>query len=280
MIYEIGDLIPLTLTLPGNDGTATLTVTDPNGGTTVTSNITGTGGVYTGSYRPTIAGRFMVAWTTTNNASQDAFDVRGTLNTIISLDDARSFLRLRTTDTGDNEKIQGLLETATDLLEDVCGRIIPVTFTEWFDGGVGTYVVRHPPLVSVTSMTEYYGLVAYTLTEQPLGAQMSAYAFTKDASTGQITRRTFGGQAAMFPEGTKNVVITYKTGYSPIPSSIINAARELVKHLYEATQVPAGGGKARVRDSEDGMTPGVTYAVPNFVLDMIPMKYRRPPGMA
>lgn len=280
MIYEIGDLIPLTLTLPANDGTATLVVTDPNGNATTTSNITGTGGVYTGSYRSTLAGRFTVEWTTTNNVAQDVFDVRGPLNTIVSLDDARTFLRLRATDTADDEKIQGLLETATDLLEDVCGRIIPVSFTEWFDGGVGTYVVRHTPLVSVTSMTEYYGLVAYTLTEQPLGAQMNAYAFTKDPSTGQVVRRTFGGQAAMFPEGTKNIVITYKTGYSPIPSSILNAARELVKHLYTATQVPAGGGKARVHDAEDGMTPGVTYAVPNFVLDMIPMKYRRPPGVA
>lgn len=278
MIYEIGDLVTVTLTLAGNDGNATLVVTDPNGSSTTTSNIVGSSGVYTATYRPTVAGRFTVEWTTTNNVSQDVFDVRGALNTIISLDDARNFLRLRSADTADDEKIQALLETATDLLEDVCGRIIPVSFTEWFDGGVGTYVVRHTPLLSVTSMTEYYGLVAYTLTEQPLGAQMSAYAFTKDPATGQVVRRTFGGQAAMFPEGTKNVQITYKTGYSPIPTSIQAACRELVKHLYTATQVSTG--KARVNSGEEGMTPGVTYAVPNFVLDMIPMKYRRPPGIA
>lgn len=279
MIYEVGDVVTLTFTLSANDGNATLTVTDPTGAQTVTSNIVGTNGVYTGTFRVANAGLHTVAWSTANNAYQDAFDARGPLNAIISVDDARTFLRLRSTDTSDDEKIQLAVESATDLLEDVCGPILPVTITEWFDGGVGTYVVRHTPLMSVTSMTEYYGLVAYQLTEQPLGAQMNAYAFTKDPSTGEITRRTFGGQAAMFPEGTKNVVITYKTGYSPIPSSILNAARELVKHLYEATQVPAGG-KARVRGDEEGMTPGVTYAVPNFVLDMIPMKYRRPPGIA
>jgi hypothetical protein len=279
VIYEIGDLTPLTLTLPANDGTATLVVTDPAGTVTTTSGLVGVGGVYTSTFRAVIAGRHALEWTTTNNVVQDAFEVRGLIQGIISVQDARDWLRLRTTDTGDNEKIQALIETASDLIEDVTGPILTTQYTEWFDGGVGTYTVAHPPIVqSSATMHEYYGLVSYLLTEQPLGAQMNAYAFTVDYTTGQVTRRTFGGQAAMFPEGTKNVTITYSARRNPVPDSIQLAVRELVKHLYSATQVPVG--KARVNGGEDGLAPGVTYAVPNFVLDLIPLKYRRPPGIA
>jgi hypothetical protein len=278
VIFEIGDLIPLTLTLAGNDGTATLTVTDPSGAVTTTSGIVGTGGVYNGTFRAALAGRHNLEWTTTNNASQDVFEVRAVVQGVISLQDARDWLRLRSTDTADNEKLQALIETATDLIEDVTGPILTTQYTEWFDGGVGTYTVQHPPIVQASAtMHEYYGLVAYLLTEQPLGGQMNAYAFTVDYSTGQVTRRTFGGQAAMFPQGTKNVTITYSARRNPVPDAIQLAVRELVKHLYTATQVPVG--KARVNGAEEGLNPGVTYAVPNFVLDLIPLKYRRPPGV-
>jgi hypothetical protein len=278
LIYDIGDLITLTSIVVTNDGPAVLTVTDPSGTPTVTPGIAFTSNAYTGTYAPLVAGRFAVKWATASNVAQDVFDVRSTTIGVISLDDVRAWLRLRTVDVGDNEKLLALIETASDLISDVTGPLLPTTYTEQFSGGKPHYTVMHPPLLSITTMTEFWGNQAKPLTEQPLGFQTNPYGFTVDYTTGQITRRTFGGDASIFAQGVKNVVVTYVAQLSPIPNAIQMATRELVKHLYNNTQIPSG--KARVGGADADFSAPIAYAIPNFVLDMIPLKYRRPPGIA
>jgi hypothetical protein len=284
VIYNLGDTVPLSWVNGTDLGPATLAVTDPSGSVTTTSNVTASGGTYYGSYTPTAAGLFTVLWTAsttaTHGAYEDVFEVRPNApQALISIADARESLRLRTADVADNAKIQTIIEAASRLIVDITGPMSYQTYTEWYDGGVSTIVPEHLPLVQVTAAAEYYGLSKFVLTEQPLGAQTDAFAFTVDYSTGQITRRTYGGAPAMFAIGSKNVNIQYQAGRLLVPENVQLACRELVRHFYTQTQVP-GRPKFNGAPGEDEFDNRlIGYALPHFVVEML-QPDRRAPGIA
>lgn len=283
MIFNLGTTVPLNWVNGSDLGPATLQITGPTGTITTTPNITATAGTYTGTFLPTVAGLHTVLWTATTQAThgsyEDVFEVRqNTPLALISLDDAREFLRLRSNDTADNAKIQAIIESASRLILDITGPMTIQSYNEWWDGGLSTIVPEHLPLVQVTAAAEFYGLSKFVLTEQPLGAQTNAFAFTVDYVTGQITRRTYGGAPAMFAIGSKNVNIQYTAGRTQVPENVQVATRELVRHLYTNTQIPGRpkfGGQGE--DLIDEKLIG--YAVPNFVVEMI-QPDRRAPGIA
>lgn len=284
MIYNLGTTVPLSWSNGTDLGPATLTVTGPDGTVTSTPNITTTGGVYTGTFTPPAFGLFTVLWQAGSGAAegsyQDVFEVRPDAPVaLISLDDAREALRLRSTDTADNAKIQRLIEGASILILDITGPMTSQEYTEWFDGGVETVSPSYQPLTRVVAAAEYYGLSKFVLTEQPLGSQTDAFAFTVDYFTGQIMRRTYGGAPAMFAIGGKNVEITYQAGRPYVPENVQIACGELVRHFYTHTQ-PPGRTKYGTASGDDGPDQvSIGYAIPNFVLEMI-QPTRRAPGIA
>lgn len=283
MIYNLGTTVPLQWVNGVDLGPATLAVTDPNGVTTSTPNITSSAGTYSGSFLPAAAGLHTVLWTAatgaTKGAFEDVFEVRpNTLLALISVADAREHLRLRSSDTSDNPKIQSIIEASSRLIVDITGPMTYQNFSEWYDGGLSNIVPEHLPLVQVTAAAEYYGLSKFILTEQPLGLQTNAFAFTVDYVTGQITRRTYGGAPAMFAIGAKNVNIQYKAGRALVPENVQLATKELVRHLYQETQVQ--GRPKHGSAGEDPMDNRlIGYAVPNFVAELL-QPDRRAPGIA
>lgn len=284
MVYNLGTTVPLSWVNGTDIGPATLQITAPDGTLTTVSNITSTAGTYSATFTPTLAGLFTVLWTATTTAThgsyEDAFNVRANAPTaLISLDDARATLRLRSGDTADNAKLQTIIEAASRLILNITGPMNDETHDEWFDGGVSTVTPSQGPLVSVLQAAEYYGLSKFTLTEQPLGQQTSSFAYTVDYLTGQITRRTYGGAAALFAPGNKNVYIQYRAGRLVVPENVQLATRELVRHFYTHTQVP-GRPKFGNTAGEDGFPElPIGFAIPNFVVQML-QPDRRAPGIA
>jgi hypothetical protein len=282
MIYNLGTTVPLAWNNTVDLGLATLTVTSPDGVAHVTSSISSSAGMYTSTYLPTAAGRHSVVWTagtTTKGSWQDVFEVRpNTPAAFISLDDARKHLRLRDADRVDDVMLLSIIESASRIVVDITGPMMPTQYTEFFNGGVATLMPTQFPLISVVSLIEYYGTSAFTLTEQPLGAQSTAYGYTVDYVTGQISRRAFGGSAAMFAAGAKNIVLVYTAGRALIPENVLTATKELVRHFYQHTQVP--GRPKMSAAGDDGYSElMIGFAVPNFVVEML-QPDRRAPGFA
>jgi hypothetical protein len=149
-----------------------------------------------------------------------------------------------------------------------------------FDGGVPTLSPDWLPLVSVQSCTEYYGLSGFALTEQPLGTQMNAFAFTVDYQSGQIQRRTFGGAPAQFAVGSKNVKLVYTAGrLGSIPYTIRLGALELIRHLFQQTQQ---GGRPKFGNAAmdgDAFSTPMGFALPDRVIELW-APFRRAPGIA
>jgi hypothetical protein len=232
-----------------------------------------------------VAGIWLVRWSATGTnvgwAYEDQFTVRPLgVEQFIDLVSVKKHLNIRPADTTQDDELQGFILAAADLARDVCGPFLPEQHTEFYDGGISTISPDWLPIASVQSITEYYGLAGFSLSEQALGSQMNAFAFTVDYQTGQITRRTFGGAAAQFALGSKNVKVVYTAGRSgQIPYTIRLGALELIRHLWQQTQQ---GGRPKFGGAGmDGEAVGVSmgFALPDRVVELWAPQ-RRAPGIA
>jgi hypothetical protein len=253
---------------------------------------------------PTVAGTFgavvssasapgvwVVTWLATGTngnstrvraAYTEQFQVQqGGVQQIIDLASVKDYLRIPVTDTTRDNALMGFIYATSEVARDFCGPFLPEQHTQYLDGGSSKIVPDWLPIISIQSVTEYYGLSAFSITEQPLGTQQNAFGFTVDYTTGEITRRTFGGEAAYWARGAKNIKIVYTAGRTgPLPWSVRLGALEMVRHLYQLTQQ---GGRPRFNSSAlDGMdAPDVPtgFAVPQRVVELWAAD-RRAPGIA
>lgn len=292
-IYYVGQDVGVTATVLDDNGnpatgtlSVTLTVTDPNGTVTMPSAAsTGSGGYAAVVPSVATAGIWLYRWTANgtgvNWASEGQFTVRAMgVEQLVDLASVKKHLNMSLTDNRQDDELQGFILAAADQARDVCGPFLPEQHTQFFDGGVNTISPDWLPLASIQSATEYYGLSAFPLTEQQLGSQMNAFAFTADYTSGQITRRTFGGQAAMFAIGSKNVKIVYTAGRAgAVPYTVRLGALELIRHLWQQTQQAASRSWKGAGMDGEAMGVPMGFALPDRVVELW-APYRRPPGIA
>jgi hypothetical protein len=296
-IYFVGQDIGLTATPLDDNGAVTsgalsvsVTVTDPTGVTSTPTVSSAGSGAYS-AVVPSVAtaGVWLVRWTASGTngavpvrwAYEDQFTVRPQgVEQLVDLISVKKHLNIPLNDARQDEELQGFILTAADQARDVCGPFLAEQHTQFFDGGYTTIQPDWLPVASVQSVTEYYGLSTFVLHEQPLGAQMDAFAYTVDYASGQITRRTFGGEAALFAHGVKNIKVVYTAGTGgQIAYTVRLGALELIRHLWQQTQ---NGGRPKFGSAGmDGESMGVPmgFALPDRVIELWGPK-RRPPGIA
>lgn len=291
-VYYLGQDVPVSVGVVNNNGvpsnaaSVVATVTNPDG-TVQTPAVTNPS---TGSYQaivPTVSqsGTYLVRWVASGSGFyfvyESQFQVQpSTVEQIVDLQSVKAHLNMNPSDVSQDAELLGFILAATPIIRDIIGPVLPESHTEFFDGGNGTIVLPWQPVISIQSVYEYYGLSAFLLTEQQLGQQMNAFSFTVDYVTGQVTRRTFGGQAARFAIGDKNVKVVWTAGRADIPYNVRLGALELIRHNWQMTQQ---GGRGRWRASGAGggdeMTVPIGFAVPDRVVEML-APHRRPPGVA
>jgi len=264
-----GSTVNLTVTAPD---LTTATVADPfiDGKTAV---------------KPILAsqvGTYLLVWSISGNLTggvQDQFTVVPAQMDLISLPDLKDELNLDPANTSKDVKLRRWLKAAADVIENVTGPIRVHTRTDVFDGGQRSVVLTARWVSSVTSVTETYGPISHTLTEQPLGASVDSYGYTWNRATGEITRRGASGSAMLFPSGAGTVTITYVAGLSTIPDDIQLACAELIKHWYRKSEVAFRSGSAFGASASDDVTMPGNYMVPNAVMEILE-PWRRPPEIA
>lgn len=288
LIYITHSDVGLRATVLDSDGnpvtgsvSVSLTVTDPAGAITSPATSSAGSGAYTAVVPGvSVSGVWLYRWEAPGWAYEGQFTVQEPgLEQIVDLPSVKAHLNIPANDSRADDELQGFIYAASEMARHHCGPYLPETHTQYFDGGVSRVSPDWLPVSKVLSATEYYGLSGYVLTEQDLGAQMNAFAFTVDYATGTITRRTMGGEAALFAAGTKNVKIVYTAGSRPVPYLVRLGALELVRHLWQCTQQggrPKFGGAGY--DGSDAVIP-VGFALPNRVIELW-QGDRRPPGIA
>ena len=273
-------------TVPADPSTVELDIQFPDGTEAVYTwaggDVTHMGtGVFIYTFTPTQSGRHAYHWVSTGTAatsSNGEFDVGPKYPTqIVSLDDAKAQLNI--TRTTYDDELQGFIDAATEIVEFQTGPIRRQTFTEVHNGGGPTIVLDNPPVISVTSVTEYVGPTAYPLTQAELGATTGQYSWSlDDASEGIIARRYSGGLVGNFAAGYRNVSVTYVGGRPQVPANVRLAALLIIEHLWEQTQrgdssgrpVPGVEPEADVQYGPDKQSQAMALL----------QAYRRVPGLA
>jgi len=202
---------------------------------------------------------------------------------LVSLDEAKLHLDMPTSDTTVDAELQGFIDAATPLIENICGPITSESVTEWHDGGAGdrsALVLRRRPVLSVTSVTEYLGQTPQVLAAATTPANAAALSYSLEVATGTIIRRSAAGTVYPFAWGEQNVQVVYTAGFGSTPANVRLAALELIRHLWQSTQ--QGGRPAFNGNPADGNgfgPAGGGYAVPNFVIELLKPN-ERIPGIA
>jgi uncharacterized phiE125 gp8 family phage protein len=265
-VIDVGDPLPdLGVMVYNTAGalataTVTLTITLPDGTSTAPSVTSASTGVYSATYTTTMAGRHVARWTATNitgGATQEryeaTYDVSSAANSIVGLDDAKTYLRI--TGSGDDDPLRDVLEAASDLCERYTRktwRRSTVT-AELHSGGSDVIYLRQAPVVSVTSVTD-------------TGVAVSSSTYTLDAPTGRLffgdTRST-----GCWTAGQENISVTYVTGppAGVVPAYIRQGLLVLVEHLW-ATQ-RGGSNLPRKAGAGDEYDTRRSYTLPRRVLE-------------
>lgn len=261
--------------------TPVLTVTAPDG-TTTTPAVTVNGQIATASVPATKAGAYLLVWSVTGaltDAQTDQFTAAAGALTLLSLGDLRDQINMSPTDTTGNAKLRRFLQSATDVVQNITGPILPQQITRQFDGENTFLVLPERWVSSVASVVETRGITNYTLTEQPLGHSVDAFGYTWDRQTNKIIRRAYGGAVALFPPGLGVVSVAYTAGMATIPQDVSDATGELIRHWWAHGQQPYRGAFQATPGDDDGGTVTVMgYAVPNRVTEML-APYRRRVGI-
>lgn len=161
---------------------------------------------------------------------------------VLTLNEAKQTLRVNDSDTTNGALLAAAITAVSQALDEVCGPIMTRTVTaERHDGGETTVVLRHWPLTSVTSVTEYSGSSSTVLTEETLGTApangfyVEPYAGLSGSAAGMIRRRSGGGDYP-FAEGRGNVAVTYTAGRFTTNNSATNGGvTEQFKHAARIT---------------------------------------------
>lgn len=180
---------------------------------------------------------------------------------LVTLAETRTHLNFGAGDTSHDTELEGFIDAATPVIEDLAGAVVGATWTNEEHIGVAGQVVylRHVPVYSVTTLVEYRSGAAATLTgvaTAALGSTVNSYSV--DLDTGRVIRSDGCGQI---------VVATYVSGRAAVPSNVRLATLELVRHLYQLTQ--QGGRPAFGGATEDGPWMPSGFAVPTRVMELL-----------
>lgn len=174
---------------------------------------------------------------------------------IVTLADVKDFIGIPTDQTSRDNVLTRYIAAATNWATYVSDAIIPTTYTnEVHSGGGSMIVLFNTPIISVSSVTEYWGTAAYTLTESEAG-QNQTYGYSIDNAASGILTRRWNGMVGNFMPGRNNVVVTYKAGFEVIPADIATYVLMDIQVLYNQSQQGRRQGANNSGDQYSGNLP-------------------------
>jgi len=281
MAYPFGQAVRLsTGTIIGDSGptnpaTLILTVTLPDT-TTAVFNLAAftqdSTGLYHLDYLPTLAGihNWRIVATNPNTAAEGTFSVDAVgahFADPVSREYVKAHLNMSAI-TVDDAELQTVIASAVGILEDLVGPIIPRTFVDTFDGGSKQIVLRNPPIISLTSVTERLGFTTYTDTPDSPGTY-GLYGYQLD--DGGVITKHMSSWTVPFFRGDRNVTVTYQAGRVSLTPKLQLAVAELVRHLWQTQQ----GSRSRQAQPNDYVAPA-PGATTRFAMELIGLDTKLP----
>ena len=261
----IGSVVALTVTAPdGTTATPTVTQASPSVSVIPAAQV----GVY------------LLGWSvsgTLTDVLPDQFTVVAPSLGLVSFSELKDQLNISTTDASGDAKLRRFIQSASDVVQNITGPVLPLAVTHTVQGGSSYVILPHRWVKSITTVQEFWGgTVIYTLTNQQPGTGTTGFGYTWDAAISKIVR-TSGGFEANFKAGQNAVIVTYIAGMQTIPQDISDATGELIRHWWANGQQPWRSAFSPSGD-DAGSQPIMGYAIPNRVIEML-TPYRKKPGI-
>jgi hypothetical protein len=147
------------------------------------------------------------------------------IGALTNVDNVKEYLRI--TDSGDDSFIGRLISAAQVQVAQYCRRqLISGTVTSEKhdgDGSSDTLQLREWPAASITTITVD-------------GVALSGSDYELDTRTGQLFYKPGGGDFSPWPEGRRNIVITYVAGYTPTPADLVLGTTVHVAWIFKRTK--------------------------------------------
>lgn len=153
------------------------------------------------------------------------FTVEQPANSFIDTDEAINHMRAAGViiKPADLEQLRWLCQVASGAVQDDLGRTIArATKTQTLDGGCSALLLKHTPVISITSIVES-------------GITLGVGDFTADLAAGIVYR---GGQQSprSWMWGRQNIVVTTVAGYTDPPRIARKVALNGVQRMWQSSQ--------------------------------------------
>lgn len=198
------------------------------------------------------------------------FFVRSSGARLLSLQEAKKYLNKEAMVFTDDDEVLDLVDTATTLIEEIVGAVVPRTVTEVHCGRVRSIYLRQKAR-SITSVVEAQavGQVVTLVQEVPgVSAPNDGYLFVQDVNA---IRRSAGGSPLYFV-GT--ITVVYVAGRLIVAPNFRTAAGELLSHVWRQSQFTRGVSRPRTNEPDPTVVMG--YAIPNRVRELLGTSKRAP----
>lgn len=159
---------------------------------------------------------------------------------VLDLDDAKAYLRIDADKY--NDELQATIDAAEAAISRRVGPLEPTPVTSTVLGGYRVLVLPAYPVVSVTSVTASNGSTVDV-----------ADLFVDETG---VLSKAFD----RFTSGTYTVA--YVAGRSTCPDDLLIAVKELVRHLWQASQRGNGRPGSPQSDNTANTVPGAAYLFP------------------
>jgi hypothetical protein len=264
-----------------NPTTVTLDITEPGGSVFSYTNgslTNSTNGVWTKAITASTNGVWTYQWVG-SGVAPDTQDGQFTVwpdgydsIDVLTLVEMKQALDISQTDTTKDEKLANWITTVSEILDVNCGPIRTRADTNTIWTGGNCWVKTIAPIYSVSSITEYTGTTATTLTADTISASPAAGYRLAERPTGTgnysgtITRTAAGVETAF----AERVVVAATYGRHPstevVHPKFKQAAALIAKNLFRSDTISIGS----VDDFElPAPTFPASYAVPNSVRDLL-----------
>jgi hypothetical protein len=192
---------------------------------------------------------------------------------VLTLAQARAATGIESTDTSFDTDLQQYVTSVSRKMDGLIGPVVQRTITgELLDGGSNYVIPAYRPVASFTTVTEYQGTTAVTLTAETPGVA-PANAYLWDARLGRLRRRESGTDACWYLQRS-TVSLTYVAGWyantAAVDPQVVTAAQIILAHLWRAEK---GSGNATFGD--DVVFPS-GFAIPRRAVEMLGSKIPGP----
>lgn len=188
---------------------------------------------------------------------------------MITLAEMKTHLQIAQSTATYDVQLQGYIDAATLRVEKIANIVLPRSVAETYDGGSATIVLLKIPILSVTSVTEYSGIIPYPLTQAANpGAASSPYCYQVDLASGLLVRLASGG-VIPFASGVRNVAISYIAGQGSVPADVALALKELVRHWWQWGQQANRAAFSEGAVPDEDAASNLGYGIPRRVVELL-----------